>query len=112
MRIGMVPRTIGRQVFNSPQSFSSLSSCDAYGRRWWLEDHVYIRAAAPWAHEAAPKPAESEAKALRPDQRVHVQFGLEVDRWSRMGVSTVPHRQRARTRQLSRYASPRGSGTV
>ena len=60
----MVSRTIGRQVFNSPQSFSSLSSCDAHGRRWWLEDHVYIRAAAARAHEAAPQPAEREAEAL------------------------------------------------
>ena len=74
----MVSRTIGRQVFNSPQSFSSLSSCNAHGRRWWLEDHVYIRAAAPWAHEAAPQPAEREAEALGPNQCLHVQFGLEV----------------------------------
>src|SRR5258708_29987166 len=78
MRIGMVSRTIGRQVFNSPQSFSSLSSCDAHGRRWWLEDHVYIRAAAPWAHEAAPQPAKKHAETLGPDECLHLQFGLAV----------------------------------
>jgi hypothetical protein len=74
----MVSRTIGRQVFNSPQSFWSLSSCYTHGRRWWFEDHVYIRAATPWAHEAAPQPAEREAQSLGPDECLHVQFGVEV----------------------------------
>lgn len=77
----MVSRTIGRQVFNSPQSFSrgsGLASRDTYRSRWRLEDHVDIRAAAAWAHEAAPQPAEREAEALGPDECLHVQFGLVV----------------------------------
>ncbi len=77
----MVSRTIGRQVFNSPQSFSRGSgsaSRDTYRNRRRLEDHVYVRAAAAWAHEAAPQPAGREAEAVDPNQCLHIQLGLEV----------------------------------
>ena len=51
------------------------AGCDAHRCRRRFEDHVYIRATAPWAHEAASESAEREAKALCPDQRLHVEFG-------------------------------------
>jgi hypothetical protein len=51
------------------------SSGNAHGHRWWFEDHVYIPATAPWAHEAASQSPEREAKPLCPHKGLHVEFG-------------------------------------
>jgi len=57
---------------------AGLSSHDAERRGRRFEDHIYVAAAAPWAHEAASQPAKREAKALCPDERLHVEFGDKV----------------------------------
>jgi len=69
----------------------TLSRQNPDARGWWFEDHVHITTTTPWAHEAAPKPAEREAETFGPNKCLHVQFGLEVaslePRWRLHGTA-------------------------